>query len=276
MADDQDTSNNGTQDDASAVADAIASTQDDATAVADAVNSTTGDATAWNFAEGVAGEGEIPEWFKGDKYKTVSDQAKAYKDLEGRFGSFTGSPEEYTPAELSAELKEMGIEINADDPLMEKALSFAKESNMNQEGFNQMVNLYAETMAAEGMAMENYKKEQFEALGNNAEVRVNNLNAWGKANLSTEMFEGFQGLAQNADSVKTLERLVAMTRAAPISTDAVNPAANNTTVEELNKMQFEEDAHGNRRIGSDPEFAKRFQDLANKHYGTEDHTTTIG
>ena len=275
--DNTDTGDVTTQDDATVVADAIADTssQDDATVVADAVESTTGDETKWSFAEGVDGEGEAPEWFKADKYKTVSDQAKAYKDLEGRFGSFTGAPEEFAPAELREELKEMGIEINTDDPLMEKAIAFAKETNMNQEGFNQMVNLYAETMAAETMALEDYKAEQFKSLGNNAETRINNLNAWANANLSPDMVEGFQGLAQSADSIKTLERLVAMTRSAPISPENAQPASSKTEAD-IKAMQFEKDDYGNRRIATDPEFKAKFEKLANEFYGTEDHVVTIG
>ena len=46
------------------------------------------------FADGVVGEGDAPEWFKADKYKTVSDQAKAYVELESKFGGFKGAPKE--------------------------------------------------------------------------------------------------------------------------------------------------------------------------------------
>lgn len=258
--------------DSSVVAEAVAHT-DDSKAVAEAVGATS-EAT-WNFAEGIAGEGEAPEWFKADKYKTVADQAKAYKDLEGRFGSFTGAPEEYEPIELSQELQERGIEISSDDPLIEKAMEFAKENNMNQEGFNQMVNLYAETMAAEQIALENYKQEQIEALGSNAQTRINNLNAWANANLSPEMMEDFQGLATSADSVKTLERLVAMTRSAPVNPQGAQPSSG-ITAEELQAMQFAKDEYGNRKMASDPAYRRKVEDAMNSFYGTDDFNVTVG
>jgi flagellar hook protein FlgE len=220
----------------------------------------------WNFSETIKGEGEKPEWFKSDKYKTVADQAKAYKELEGKFGTFTGSPEEFEPVELSEELREMGIEINKDDPLLEKAVEFAKESNMSQDGFNKMIQLYAETMAAENMALEDYKKEQIKALGNNAESRINNLGLWGNANLPQEILPAFQQLANSADSVKVLERLVSMTQKAPISNDS-SKAVGNTTEAELKAMQFEKDQYGNRRITNDPEFRARFQKMQAAFYG---------
>lgn len=274
MAEEQDTGQESVQDDAAAVADAIKTETpaDDASIVADATIETPAE---WSFADGIAGEGEVPEWFKADKYKTVSDQAKAYKDLEGRFGSFTGAPETYADVELREELKEMGIEIAKDDPLMGKALAFAKDSNMNQDGFNKMVELYAETMAAESMAMENFKQEQLAALGPNGTTRINNLNAWASANMSADMIEGFQGLATTADNVKTLERLVAMTRSAPVNANESTPATGITETE-IHEMQFAKDEHGNRRIHTDKAFGKKYREMRDRFYGTEDHVVTIG
>lgn len=274
MADEVDTGGNASQDDAAVVAGAIDTSGGDAGAVADATGGTT-DQAVWNYAEGIAGEGEAPEWFKGDKYNSVADQAKAYKDLEGRFGSFTGAPEEYEPVELREELKEMGIEIAADDPMMEEALKFAKETNMNQEGLNKMVNLYANVQAAEQKALQEYKAEELKALGSNAETRVNNLNAWANANLPPELMEGFQGMAQSAAAVQAMERLVAMTRAAPMNANAASPVSG-PTAEDVHKMQFEKDEHGNRRLQTDPAFRRKFEEMANKVHGAEDHMITIG
>lgn len=268
MEDSQDTGGQATQDDASIVADALQT--DDSKVVDTAVNGV----TEWSFADGVKGEGEIPEWFKADKYKTVSEQAKAYKDLESRFGSFTGAPEEYADVEVREELRELGVEISKDDPIYSDALEFAKELNMNQDGFDKMINLYATAMAAETKAMENYKAEELKALGNTAETRINNLNAWASANLPGEMIEGFQGLAQSAEAVKTLERLVAMTRHAPISSTGATPQKGMSS-EELTAMQFEKDQYGNRRIQTDKEFRKRFDEAAARVWGSEDHTIVI-
>lgn len=254
--------------------------QNDAAVVEDAISNNDNNENGqpaeptWSFADGIAGDGDAPEWFKSDKYKTVSDQAKAYKDLESRFGSFTGSPEEYTSVELSEELKELGIEIKQDDPLIEKAIEFAKSSNMDQEGFNKMVNLYAETQAAEQMALEDYKKEQLTLLGDNAQQRIDNLNSWASANIASDMIDGFQAMAQSAESVKALERLVAMTRAGAVNPNGATPAGN-VSAEEVQAMQFEKDEYGNRRIATDTEFRKRFQAKMNALYGTEDHVLTI-
>ena len=72
-------------------------------------------------------EGEKPEWLK-DKYKSVEDQAKAYAELEKKFGGFTGSPE----GDYEMKVPE-GIsgEFDMDDPRIASSLavlhcSFAK------------------------------------------------------------------------------------------------------------------------------------------------------
>ena len=48
------------------------------------------------LADGVKGTGDIPEWYKADKYKSVAEQAKAYPELLSKFGGFTGACLLYT------------------------------------------------------------------------------------------------------------------------------------------------------------------------------------
>lgn len=261
-----------------------ATPNDDAAAiVADAVNQNANPDTTppddstnppFMYAEGVPGTGEVPAYFKKDKYASISDQAKAYKDLETRFGSFTGAPDEYK-INLSDEIKELGVEIAEDDPLLEEAFKFAKENQMNQDGFDNMMNLYALSKVAEQDALEDAKLEQMKLLGANANQRVENLEKWARANLDTELYEGFVEAAVTANSVRALEKLVAMTRTAPINPQEARPAGG-ITKEELDKMQFELDAYGNRRLQTDKEFRAKFKQLSEAFYGTEDHKTVVG
>jgi len=255
-----------------------AENSDDAAAVAAALTEGGGQGgeenQGWMLAEGVNGEGETPEWFKGDKYGTVVDQAKAYKELESRFGSFTGSPEEYA-VNLSEELTERGIEIGTDDPLYEEALSFAKDSNMSQEGFDKMMNLYATSKVAEGEALELHKQAEIASLGDNAQARIDNLTNWGKANLPADLFDGFQEMATSANAVRAMEKLISMSRNAPISPESVK-AQSGITAEEVQKMQFEKDEYGNRRLQTDPAFRAKFNKLKEQVWGSEEYRNIIG
>lgn len=260
----EDTSQEATQDDASAVAEAVATPTE----------TTTETENTWAWSESVTGEGEAPEWFKGEKYKTVEDQAKAYTALEGKFGSFTGAPEEYTVT-ISEELQEKGVEFAEDDPLLTEAQEMAKELGMNQEGFDRMLNMYATMQLAETQAIEDLRTEQMKELGNNGQERVDNLDAWAKANLSADLYDGFKEMAISANAVKAMERLVAMSRGKAITP---NEAVTSPTIteEEVRKMQFEKDEHGNRKIATDPAFRKAFQEKAAKLWGSEEARTIVG
>ena len=151
-------------------------------------------------------EGEKPEWLK-DKYKSVEDQAKAYAELEKKFGGFTGSPE----GDYEMKVPE-GIsgEYDMDDPRIEWFQGIAKESNMSQDTFDQMLSGFVK-MEQEANDPEAAKNIEIQALGKNANARLRDLGDWGKANLDTDQFEGFKGLATTAAGVQVLEALIAKT-----------------------------------------------------------------
>jgi hypothetical protein len=228
---------------------------------------------SFSYAEGVAGEGEAPEWFKGEKYATVADQAKAYKELEGKFGSFTGAPEEYT-VELREELKEKGLDIDGEDPLLQKAMEWAKTAGMDQEGFNEIVNLYAMGKVADAEAWEQVKAEEMKSLGQNAQGRIDAITKWGSANLSEEQFNGLKEMAQSAEAIKTIEHLITMTRAAPLN--AGDPAPGGITETELKEMQFAKDEHGRRKIHTDPAYNAEYQKKMKQFYGEGEHIQVVG
>ena len=149
-------------------------------------------------------EGEKPEWLK-DKYKSVEDQAKAYAELEKKFGGFTGSPEgEY---EIKAP-EDLPGEFDMEDPRLEWFQNVAKETNMSQATFDQMLHGFAK-MEVEANDPEAAKNIEIQALGKNANARLRDLGDWGKANLDSNQYEGFKGLATTAAGVEVLEALIA-------------------------------------------------------------------
>ncbi len=228
---------------------------------------------------------EQPDWLQS-KYladgktqeESIAEQAKGYNELSKKFGSFTGAPDEYQVA-FNDELKEAGIELNSDDPMIEAATQFAKDSGMNQEGFDQMMNLYGMQQLANAKAQQEdndaFAAEQMKMLGSNAESRIQNINEWANKHLSAEDIQGIQAMTTTAESVKAVERIIAMTRGASVDVDNTQ-SSTGVSAEEVRKMQFEKDEHGNRRISTDPEFRARYQKLSNQVHGTEDHKQVIG
>tara|TARA_R110002096_G_scaffold187462_1_gene366846 strand:+ start:4345 stop:4605 length:261 start_codon:yes stop_codon:yes gene_type:complete len=46
------------------------------------------------LSDGIKGSGETPDWYKADRYASVAEQAKAYTELEKKFGGFKGAPKD--------------------------------------------------------------------------------------------------------------------------------------------------------------------------------------
>ena len=231
--------------------------------------------------EGSGGEAtqrpeNVPEKFwDAEKGETrVDDVLKSYGELEGRFGSFTGAPEGDYAVELSDELKEQGVELNADDPVLQEAMKLGKEMGLNQEGFSKFVEIQAMAAVANKTAEDDAMAADIASLGDNADRRLNNLNQWASKNLPTELQEGFKDAAVSADAVKAIEQLVSMTRSAPVQAAEASAAAS-VTKQELETMQFAKDENGNRKM-QNPEYRAEFERRSRAFHGEEPQQIIVG
>jgi hypothetical protein len=78
---------------------------------------------------------DSPDWFMKDKFKSIDDQAKSYKELSTKMGKYWGSPQENYSVE--------GMDtIEANDPLIAALTPGLKEMGISQEGFQHLVNQY--------------------------------------------------------------------------------------------------------------------------------------
>jgi len=219
----------------------IASTQTTETAPTEGGIEITG---GWNYADGTAGAGERPEWFK-EKYTTVSDQAQAYNELEKRFGGFTGSPDEFTIDE--------GVEYDAENPLFEKLQTLARENNMNNDLFNGLISMYNE---AQSEYYDMAQQMEVDALGDKAEARINNIADWGRANLPEGLSDTFLDNMRTADDIKVMEHIISLTKETKVAGDQVPLGNTQDTAESLYELQMAVDKNGDRRMSTDPEYKK--------------------
>jgi len=112
------------------------------------------------LSENIKGVGEMPEWYKADKYKSVAEQARAYTELEKKFGGFTGAPKD------GYELYD-GVE--SDDALWAELVEFGTANNMNQSALHQAWELLtAQEEAVEQVSVE----EEIGKLGPNAAEQI--------------------------------------------------------------------------------------------------------
>lgn len=151
------------------------------------------------LAEGIKGAGETPEWYKSDKYQSVAEQAKAYTELEKKFGGFKGAPKDgYTSPE--------GIE--SDDALLSELTEFAKDTNMSDEAFGRAWEL----LSAQEQAVEEVTQEmEMQKLGDNATQRLKTVEGFLKNNLDADTYSAAQELVTTADSVALIEMIVKAT-----------------------------------------------------------------
>jgi hypothetical protein len=151
------------------------------------------------LAEGIKGTGETPEWYKADKYQSVAEQAKAYTELEKKFGGFKGAPKDgYSAPE--------GVE--QDDALLAELTEFAKDTNMSQEAYGRAWEL----LTAQEQAVEEVTAEQEMAkLGENATQRLKTVEGFLKNNLDADTYTQVQDLVTTAESVQLIEAIVKAT-----------------------------------------------------------------
>lgn len=215
------------------------------------------------LAEGYKAEGERPEWYKADKYKTIADQAKAYVELEKRFGSFKGAPKEgYTPPEG----------VDADDFLFQQLAEFGKETNMAPEAFEKAWQL----LAQQNEAAEQVKQEQeLAALGPDASKRIAQVDRYLRNNLDAGQYDEVKYFITSAKDIQLVEALINATRPQKLPIDgAVQPGG--MTWADIEKAMYKKDDNGNLLRSVDREYEAKIQRMLREFGGDRPHIQTFG
>lgn len=173
------------------------------------------------------------------KYKSVSDLENGYKELQSSYskklGAFVGSPDAYELAE--------GIESNS---RIEALQAWGKENQLSNKALNDIIQTDIATQKTE---MEIYITEQKGLLGKEADVRINNVSDWVKANVGPDSIKALENMLVSAESVKLFETIIKNSQG---TAPAQAPAAKTVDRDTLNQMRFAKDEFGNRRMSSDP------------------------
>ena len=208
----------------------------------------------------------MPEWYKADKYKSVAEQAKAYAELEKRFGAFKGAPKDgkYEPPPPPE-----GVEgtFATDHPVFEKFSTWAAQNQLSQEGYNSVMGLLAEYEAARVPTVVDIKAQ----IGENADARITEVARWAKANLDTNAYSTLREAltGEQAPAVfKVVETLMGRMRApAPKATDGGTASIAATPIEQARLMRAELTKDGRRRYDVDASFRQQVEALLLKAVG---------
>jgi len=221
----------------------------------------------WLLTSEVKGIGDTPEWFKSDKYKTVQAQAEAYNSLESKFGSFTGAPDEYemnVPEGLEGE-------FDKDDPLLVAAREYAKDSNMNQDSFDKLVNLWlTNTIESPEQAQAAMATQLVEVLGDNHAQRISQVSGALSNMLDADTYNEIAPYASTPGAIRLVEAVILATapKVAPID-GGTNPEG--FTMQGLNKLRNERYSDGPNKgeliFHKDPGRRKDIQAYSNALHG---------
>lgn len=208
-------------------------------------------------AQGIAGNGDMPEWLKADKYKSVEDQAKAYSELEKKFGGFIGSPKDdyVMPEELA--------EAPLDEGMVNILKEIGKENNMSQNMFNDLLSRVVDYQAQTGEQAIEQARQQ---LGADADSRINNVQNWLNTNAPQDIVDKIAPMATSAEAIEAIEWFMSKAKSSKMAdTTTVQPSK--MTDSEYGEMLMAKDKFGNLKMSTDPQYKKQMDELTMQRIG---------
>ena len=211
---------------------------------------------SWWIADGVPGNGARPEWMP-EKFKSVSDIAKSYSELEKRVGS---APKEYDTSKGESWL-------DPDYAPFQDMLDLAKSKHVPQEVLDRMfdsVGKYLNEFARDDNA-------ERAKLGDKAEERLNVLDNWVKSNFTPETYAALVNSMSTADAVIAIEEV----RSKMIANATSIPNSNHESTGSMPSLQdIQSEMNKNlEKYKTDPTYRREMQakmELAAKGSGFEE------
>lgn len=235
---------------------------DTLTSLVDAAEPTLGEGEYF-LSDGIKGVGDQPEWYKADKYKSVAEQAKAYTELEKKFGGFTGAPKDgYALYD--------GVE--SDDALWAELVEFGNSTNMSQSALNQAWEL----LTAQEQAIEEVSVEaEMAKLGDNAVERIKVVEQYMKNNLDSDTYEELRYAVNSAESIQLIEALIKSTAPAKLPIDGhIEPGGLEWA--DIEAEMFRKDENGNLLRSVDINHERKIQRMMKEFGGDKPYTQTFG
>ena len=215
------------------------------------------------LSEGIKGVGDQPEWYKADKYKSIAEQAKAYTELEKKFGGFTGAPKDgYAVYD--------GVE--SDDALWGELVEFGTKQNMSQAAMNEAWELLtAQEQAIEEVSIET----EMAKLGDNAVERIKVVEQYMKNNLDSDTYEELRYAVNSAESVQLIEALIKSTAPAKLPIDGyIQPGG--ITWQDIEAEMFKKDDSGQMLRSVDPNHEAKIQRMMKEFGGDKPYERIVG
>ena len=146
----------------------------------------------WFWDENVPGQGTKPD-FLNPKYKTIAEQAKAQRELEGRLG--------LAPNEYDFTKGKEWVEPNFEH--VKEMANYAKSKHVPQDVMDKVMETVNIVMNKGRIDPATEKAK----LGANADERLTILNNWAKSNFSETAYKALDSSLKSADAIMALEEV---------------------------------------------------------------------
>lgn len=147
----------------------------------------------WFFMDGVKGEGARPDYFE-PKYKTLADQAKAYKELASKLG--VRAPDKYDMSKYSDK-------VDTSNEHVLGLLTFAKEKNLGQDVVDGIFDTYSKVVDGNRI---DYAKE-IEKLGSGGRQKIETVATWAANTLSESAIATINRMGHTAEFINLLDEM---------------------------------------------------------------------
>ena len=205
-------------------------------------------------------EKDTPDWFMKDKFKTIEDQAKSYKELSSKLGKNWGAPSDGYSVE--------GLEgIDANDPLIAALTPGLKEIGLSQDGFNSLVGQY---MEANKIMMNVMEEDLKKTLTTTDAHTYNEITKWMNDSLTpeeaTQIKNNWLMTAQDFKLFNNLRLMLAPSTNVPNgNTNAVKYESSKEVTNE--KIKYKKEVKSGTRVQDknfENQLASRFRDAASR------------
>jgi hypothetical protein len=154
-------------------------------------------------------------------------------------------PEDYRAENTQAFKPPPGIEfkINEADPLMGQARAFALKHGIPQDGFSEMMDLYAAGQVATQQRIKQAHDAELGKLGANATARVDSVTTWVKSQMGEDLAKEFCKYLFSAKQFEAVEKLMTNFRtqgASSYSPQHSEHATERMSDEAYDKLSFSE------------------------------------
>ena len=193
------------------------------------------------------------------KYESISALEDGYKNLQSTFSKKTQEYSEAMGGRIGApEAYELGEGLEASESLQ----NYARENQFSNDALNGLVEFYQGEVATQNEA---FAAQQREALGADADARLNNVQDWAKANLGADAMDTLGNMITSAKSVEMFEQIMKMNSGtAPAQVAKPKTMVDGDTIK---SMRFAKDENGRRKMSSDRAYRTKVEAMEAEFIG---------